>query len=78
MANLGAGLNVKFSFHFYDISLFRNYILNMEHLLHTLHTIKHPIEGCAYLVYGGAFVRWRFPKAWNKLLDRIAVKELSS
>ncbi|GEM_PF-4521537 len=50
----------------------------MEHLLHTLHTIKHPIEGCAYLVYGGAFVRWRFPKAWNKLLDRIAVKELSS
>ncbi len=46
----------------------------MENLLHT---IKHPIEGCAYLIYAGIFIRWRFPRAWNKLLDMIAAKELS-
>ncbi len=36
--------------------------------------IQHPIEGCAYLIYIGLFLRWRHPKSWNKLLDGLAVK----
>ena len=47
----------------------------MEHILDT---IKHPIEGCAYLLYAALFMRWRFPKRWNKLLEKISVKEFSS
>ncbi|AAP99757.1 hypothetical protein EV11_1071 [Prochlorococcus sp. SS52] len=43
-----------------------------------LNVIKHPMEGCAYLIYAGLFFRWRFPKRWNQLLKRLASNKLSS
>ena len=40
--------------------------------------IKHPIEGMAYLIYIGLFIRWKWPKAWNKLLIRMQAKDKGS
>ncbi|KGG14127.1 MULTISPECIES: hypothetical protein [Prochlorococcus] len=41
-----------------------------------LHSISHPLEGCAYLVYIGLFIRWKFPETWNKFVERLLVKKL--
>ena len=42
----------------------------MEQLLRTC---QHPVEGCAYLVYIGLFIRWRHPQNWNNFLGSISV-----
>jgi len=41
------------------------------------HTIQHTAEGCAYLIYLSIFVRWKFPKKWNKAIEILMVKDLS-
>ena len=41
-------------------------MMDMEQILQN---IRHPIEGCAYLVYVGIFFRWKFPIRWNKLIE---------
>ena len=40
--------------------------------------VKHPIEGMAYLVYIALFIRWKWPRVWNKILIRIKAKEDNS
>ena len=47
----------------------------VEQALSLLSTIKHPVEGMAYLFYLALIVRWRWPKAWNKFLDRCKARE---
>tara|TARA_Y100001968_G_C19399608_1_gene740308 strand:+ start:1262 stop:1423 length:162 start_codon:yes stop_codon:yes gene_type:complete len=39
-----------------------------------LQAIQHPIEGIAYLVYIGIFVRWKFPQKWNQFIESLLVK----
>ncbi len=43
-----------------------------------LHTAQHTTEGCAYLIYIGIFLRWKFPKSWNNMLKQLAAKDLSA
>ncbi|KZR77640.1 hypothetical protein PMIT1320_00410 [Prochlorococcus marinus str. MIT 1320] len=47
----------------------------VEQVLSLLSIIKHPVEGMAYLFYLALIVRWRWPKAWNKFLDRCKARE---
>ncbi len=45
----------------------------MIHLLNFIRDIQHPTEGMAYLVYISLLVRWRWPQAWNRFLQRLTV-----
>ena len=40
-----------------------------EPLLSLLSTIKHPVEGIAYLFYLALILRWKWPKTWNRFLE---------
>ncbi len=46
-----------------------------QQVLNFLSIIKHPVEGIAYLIYISIFVRWRWPRAWNQLLERCKASE---
>ena len=41
------------------------------------HSIQHTVEGCAYIVWLAGFFRWKYPKQWNKLLERISANVVS-
>ena len=54
----------------------REYITSQ--LLPALSNINHPIEGMFYLVVLALFVRWKWPRTWNKLLHRFEAEIDSS
>ena len=44
-------------------------------LLPPLSNIKHPLEGCIYLLIIALLFRFRWPETWNKFLKRVAAPE---
>ncbi len=34
-------------------------------------SVKHPVEGIAYLIYIGIVVRWKWPQNWNRVLTTL-------
>ena len=39
-----------------------------------LSNISHPLEGTFYLILLGFFLRWRWPRTWNNLLEKASAK----
>ena len=44
---------------------------SQEVLISQLSNISHPLEGTFYLFLLALFFRWKWPRAWNRLLKRI-------
>ena len=47
-------------------------------MIETLVTIKHPVEGIAYLFYIALILRWAAPNFWNNTLEKMLVKNIEN
>ncbi len=44
----------------------------ISQMLPPLSNIKHPLEGCFYLLVSAVLFRWIYPITWNKFLKSIS------
>ena len=52
-------------------------IVRRSSLIDLLKAFHHPVEGCAYVIYICLFVRWKYPKHWNRFLEGVSAPSSS-